>query len=136
MNPFFSYYNIILDANLFKLIKNKLIYNIPGRWNGIERWLSCQSDLIVDTNNATISYLPNVKKKIIIRNYIPPTASKIVTYYNIDKSSSQTEIITVDYKSIFHYKLYYTPMCLLVSSNNFSYNHKTNFELGILIYEH
>ena len=135
LNPFFSYYDLILDANLFQSVKDKLIYNIPGKWHGIERWLSMQSDLVIDTNNATGSYLQGRRKKIVVRNYIPPSASKVVTYYNMDRLPENTALIRVDYTSFFHYKLYYTPKCLLVSSNNFSYNHKTNFELGILVYE-
>ena len=134
LDRFFSIYNINLDCNIIKLLKNRLIYNIPFEWNGIERWLSCQSDLLVDCNNATISYLPMVNKKILIRSQIPTSASKIVTYYNLDKIIPSTSIISSDYKEMFHYKLYYTPMCVLVSSSNFSYNHKMNLELGILIY--
>ena len=134
LDKFFSVYGMRLDMGLYKMVIDKLIYNLPNRVNGIERWFMKQDDLLVDSNNITLSYLPMVKKTAVFRTSVP-TSNKVIAYYSQDKVSEKTTVIKIPYSYDFHYKLYYTHKCLLVSSNNFSYNHKNNYELGILLYE-
>ena len=128
--PFFQLYNITFPLPLYKVLKNKLIYNIPNKCNGIERWLSLQQDLVIDCNNINCNYLNHCNHKLLIRLPIPPTDSKIVSYYSLNESN---RIINKNYIGLYHYKLYYTKTCTLVTSNNYSYSHKKNYELGILI---
>lgn len=130
---FFDIYNLILDYNLYKELENKLLFNIPNKINLIEKWYKLQKNLIIDCNNINLNYLPNINKKIIIRTEIPPNLSNIICYYSFDKISNKNQIINIKFNKLFHYKLYYTDKCVLLSSNNFSYNHKKNLELGIII---
>lgn len=134
LDKFFGIYKTRLDIALYSHIVDRLLYNIPGRVNGIERWLAQQTDLVVDTNNATLSYLPTVSKTVVVRTSVP-ASNKVIAYYGQDKASARTSVVSVPYSCSFHYKLYYTRKCALVSSNNFSYNHKNNYELGIILHE-
>lgn len=133
-DPFFRLYGVKMDMCLYSKLVDKLVYNIPNRCHGIEHWLMTQDWLLVDTNNATLSYLPMVAKTVIVRVCVP-SSNKVIAYYSQDKVSEKTAVEHVKYSGEFHYKLYYTRKCTLVSSNNFSYNHKNNYELGILIYD-
>lgn len=132
MDKFFGTYNTKIDIQLYSMLKDRLIYNIPQRVNGIERWLKMQDYILVDSNNINMAYLPTVKKAVVIRKSVP-AANKIISYYNTDTVNSSTEVVSIPYTQDFHYKIYYTSKCTLISSNNFSYNHKNNYELGILI---
>lgn len=134
VNPFFSVYGIKLNMCLYSKLVDRIVYNIPNKFNGIERWLMAQEYLFVDSNNVTLSYLPMVKKTVVVRVCVP-ASNRIVAYYGQDKVPDNTDVANVPYAGEFHYKLYYTHKCLLISSNNFSYNHKNNYELGILQYE-
>ena len=132
--PFFNLFNINLDYNLFKLLKNKLIYNIPGYYNGIEKWYLNQKHLFIDCNNITGNYLNDRNKTLIIRQAIPPNFSKIICYYSLDKINiKNTNLNSIPFNYVFHYKLYYSNDSILISSNNFSFNYKMNYELGIII---
>lgn len=133
IKPFFDIFKVNLSMHLYKLVENRIIFNVPNHFNGIERWFINQSHLLIDCNNITANYLPDIKKSILIRDSIPPVYNKIVSYYNTDKANRNVKIIHIPFTKVFHYKLYYTDKCLLVSSNNFSYNHKTNFEMGIIL---
>jgi len=130
---FFDIFGIEMDLNMFNLLKDKLLFNIPNKLNGIERWLSTRNSLIIDSNNVNLTYLPNINKKILIRTEIPPNFSSIVCYYRLDYKSIKNLLIKIKYSKLFHYKLYYSNDSILISSNNFSFNHKMNYELGIII---
>ena len=140
VDPFFRIYNVTLSLDLYSLVAEKILYNIPSKINALERWFMLQEHIVVDSNNINVSYLPKVKKDIIIRTSVP-TSNKIIAYYNTDKYTDRktdcvnacTNIVNVPYTKDFHYKLYYTHKCILISSNNFSYNYKNNYELGILV---
>ena len=135
MAPFFGIYGITLDTAIAGLLENRLVFNIPGHYNGIEKWLAAQKSLVIDSNNVTFTYLPSVPKKIIARTDIPQSATRIVAYYSTERRPPSTVVEHVQYAGMFHHKLYYTDKSLLLSSSNFSYSHKSNYELGILIDE-
>ena len=44
LKQFFDIFNINLDYNLFKKLENKIIFNIPNKINGIEKWLKSQNE--------------------------------------------------------------------------------------------
>ena len=133
LKQFFDIFNISLDYNMFRKVENRIIFNIPNKINGIEKWYMCQKHLTIDTNNINFNYLPNISKDIIVRTEVPPSYSNIICYYSMEKNSSMNKIINQKFYKLFHYKLYYTDKCVLLSSNNFSYNHKNNYELGIIL---
>lgn len=135
LKQFFDIFNIELELNIFKELNNKIIFNIPNKCNGIEKWFKLQKEIIIDVNNINGNYLKEIKKKLIIRNNLPKN-NYLICYYNIENNKNiNTEIINIPFNKNFHYKLYYSNKYVLLSSNNFSYNHKKNFELGILINE-
>lgn len=135
VNKFFSIFGVELDYNIFQAVKDKIVFNIPNEFNGIELWYKKQHDIIIDCNNLNLNYLKEIKKTFIIRQPIPPTVSNIVCYYSMNYKSDKVTTVELPFIKLFHYKLYYTDKCVLLSSNNFSFNHKNNFELGILIDE-
>lgn len=130
---FFDIFNINLDYNLFKQLENKLVFNIPNRVNGIERWFMSQKSIIIDSNNVSFNYLPKLEKTIVVRDEVPPSYSSIICYYSLEKNSNLNKIFHCKFEKLFHYKLYYTDKYVLLSSNNFSFNHKNNYELGIVL---
>lgn len=137
LNDFFSVYGFRMDLALYNMIKGRLLYNIPNRRHAIENWYLSQNELVVDSNNVNLNYLPTVKRTFYLRNTIPPSANKIICYYNenINDGNIKRTLTTIytPYTTVFHYKIYYTDTCLLISSNNFSLNHRMNYELGMLI---
>ena len=129
---FFDIFNITLDYNLFQLLEKKLLFNIPNKINCIEKWFLSQKNLLIDCNNINFSYLPQLSKTFIVRDEIPPNYSSIISYF-YKNHNEKNKIVKINFNKLFHYKLYYSDRCVLLSSNNFSYNYKNNFELGILL---
>jgi len=132
---FFNIFNVKLDENMFKLIKDRIVFNIPNEINGIEMWYKRQRELFIDCNNVNLNYLKDIKKTFLIRKPVPPSVSNIVCYYSLNYKSDKVTTVERPFIKLFHYKLYYTDKCVLISSNNFSFNHKNNIELGIIVDE-
>ena len=130
---FFAIFAVDLEESLLAALCDRLVYNIPNRCNGIERWFMRQTALVVDANNVNMAYLDNIPRTIYIRTEVPPSVSTVVCYYRLDHSSRTLTVRKSEYSCFFHYKLYFSNSQLLVTSNNFSYHHKLNYELGIII---
>lgn len=131
--PFFEIFNLTLDPNILKILNSRILYNIPNKCNAIENWYLKQTNLIIDANNINMSYLDTIQRTIIIKTELPPSVGTIVCYYRTDFSSPRLNVQKEQYKSVYHYKLYANDDTLLLSSNNFSFHHKLNYELGVLI---
>ena len=132
-HPFFSIFNVDLEEPLLSFIGSRLLYNIPNKCNAIEKWYMAQNSLTIDANNINLTYLDPLKRTIYIRSQLPPAVSTIICYYRLDHTSPNLILNSQPYSELYHYKLYASDNTLLITSNNFSYHHKSNYELGILI---
>ena len=132
-HPFFSIFNVDLEEPLLSSIGSRLLYNIPNKCNAIEKWYMAQKSLTIDANNINLTYLDPLKRTIYIRSQLPPAVSTIICYYRLDHTSPNLVLNSQPYSALYHYKLYASDTTLLITSNNFSYHHKLNYELGILI---
>ncbi len=133
-HPFFAIFNVDLEEPLLSRVGARLVYNIPNKCNAIEKWYLAQKSLTVDANNINLAYLDGIKRKVLIRSELPPAVSTIVCYYRLDHTSPNLTILSQPYAALYHYKLYAADNTLLVTSNNFSYHHKLNYELGIILH--
>lgn len=133
-HPFFAIFNVDLEEPLLSRVGARLVYNIPNKCNAIEKWYLAQKSLTVDANNINLAYLDGIKRKVLIRSELPPAVSTIVCYYRLDHTSPNLTILSQPYATLYHYKLYASDTALLVTSNNFSYHHKLNYELGIILH--
>lgn len=132
---FFQIFGLVLDNELITHIDGRLVYNIPNSYNGIELWYRKQNHLVIDANNANLAYLDDLERTVCVRTDIPPSANTIVCYYRSDHISKNLTLVKSPFTALFHYKLYRSKSQLLVSSNNFSFHHKANYELGIIIHD-
>lgn len=130
---FFQIFDVTLDANVLKTLQSRVLYNIPNKYNGIENWYMQQSELIIDANNLNLAYLDNIKRTLFIRTELPPSVNTIICYFRTDYTSPRLTVQKEPYKAVYHYKLYMSGNTLLLSSNNFSFHHKQNYELGVLL---